>query len=53
MAFAATTLAQRWRAFRAARRVPLALRARLFVYAACPALLAPFFALKRVVKRGA
>lgn len=51
--FGATTLAQRWRAFGAARRVPLALRARLLVYAACPVLLAPFFALKRVVKRGA
>ncbi|WP_235580375.1 glycosyltransferase [Rhizobacter sp. Root404] len=49
--FGATTLAQRWRAFVAARRVPLALRARLLVYAACPAVMAPFFVLKRVAKR--
>jgi glycosyltransferase involved in cell wall biosynthesis len=49
--FGATTLAQRWRAVVAARRVPLALRARLLVYAGCPALLAPLFALKRVAKR--
>ncbi len=47
-AFGAATLVQRWRAFTAARRVPLALRSRLLVYAACPALLAPFFALKRL-----
>ena len=49
--FGATPLAQRWRAVVAARRVPLALRARLLVYAGCPALLAPLFALKRVAKR--
>jgi hypothetical protein len=49
--FGAMTLAQRWRAFSAAHRVPLALRARLFVYAACPALLGPFFALKRLAER--
>ncbi len=49
--FGATTIGQRWRAFTAARRVPFALRARLLVYAACPALLAPLFALKRLVKR--
>ena len=45
--FAASHVVARWRAVRAARRVPLPWRLRLFVYAACPALLAPFFALKR------
>ncbi len=49
--FSATTLGQRWRSFAAARRVPFALRARLLVYAACPALLAPLFAVKRLAKR--
>jgi glycosyltransferase involved in cell wall biosynthesis len=49
--FGATTLAQRRRAFVAARRVPPALRTRLFIYAACPALLAPFFAVKRALAR--
>ena len=45
--FAASHFVARWRAVRAARRVPLPWRLRVFVYAACPALLAPFFALKR------
>ena len=49
--FGATSLGQRWRAFTAAPRVPLALRARLLVYAAWPTLLAPFFALKRLTTR--
>ena len=31
--------------------VPMAERIRLFVYAACPALLAPWFALKRLTAR--
>ncbi len=34
-----------------ARSVPLALRLRLFIYAASPALIAPFFWLKRTVRR--
>lgn len=45
--FASRDLATRWRAVAAARRVPLAARLRLLVYAACPGVLAPFFALKR------
>ena len=45
--FAADSLEARWRAVRASRRVPRLWRLRVFVYAACPALLAPFFALKR------
>jgi len=45
--FAASHFLARWRVVRAARRVPLRWRLRLFVYAACPAVLAPFFALKR------
>ena len=45
--FAASHFGARWHAMRAAQRVPLRWRLRLFVYAACPALLAPFFALKR------
>lgn len=44
--FAASHFGARWRVVRAARRVALPWRLRLFVYAACPALLAPFFALK-------
>lgn len=49
--FGATSLGQRWRAFIAAPGVPLVLRTRLIVYATCPALLAPFFALKRLTTR--
>jgi glycosyltransferase involved in cell wall biosynthesis len=45
--FAAGHVVARWRVVRTARHVPLRWRLRLFVYAACPALLAPFFALKR------
>lgn len=45
--FAASHVVARWRVVRTARHVPLRWRLRLFVYAACPALLAPFFALKR------
>lgn len=45
--FASRDLAARWRAVAAARRVPLGSRLRLLVYAACPGVLAPFFALKR------
>ena len=45
--FAARSLAARWRTVVAAPRVPMNLRLRLFVYAACPALLAPWFVLKR------
>ncbi|MDP3824258.1 MAG: glycosyltransferase [Burkholderiales bacterium] len=49
--FAATSLPARCRVVLSAQSVPLALRLRLFVYAACPALLAPFFWLKRSVRR--
>lgn len=49
--FAAPNLAARWRAVVAAARVPWRLRARLLVYAACPTLLAPWFALKRLLAR--
>ena len=49
--FLAPSILERWRVVGAARRVPLALRARLFVYAACPGLLWPFFALKRLFAR--
>jgi glycosyltransferase involved in cell wall biosynthesis len=49
--FEARDLGARWRACTAASRVPLALRLRLFTYAACPALLAPLFALKRIAAR--
>jgi hypothetical protein len=49
--FGATTIGQHWRAFTAARRVPFTLRARLLVYAVCPSVLAPFFALKRMFAR--
>ena len=44
-------LAARWRRLWADRAVPVALRLRLFVYATCPGLLAPGFALKRAVLR--
>ncbi|MGK2898765.1 MAG: glycosyltransferase family 2 protein [Burkholderiaceae bacterium] len=50
--FSARSALERVRVVGAARRVPLALRARLFVYAACPGLLWPFFALKRLFARG-
>jgi glycosyltransferase involved in cell wall biosynthesis len=49
--FAADRLSARWHAVRAARVVPVAERLRLFVYAAAPWLLAPFFALKRRRRR--
>lgn len=49
--FGARRFSARWRAFGAARRVPVSLRLRLLVYAAFPALLAPFFALKRLSTR--
>jgi len=44
-------LAARWRRLWADRAVPGALRLRLFVYGTCPWLLAPGFAMKRVVLR--
>lgn len=44
--FAADSLAARGRLLLASSDVPLSLRIRVFVYAAYPALLAPFFALK-------
>ena len=44
-------LAARWHRLWADRAVPGALRLRLFVYAACPWLLAPGFAAKRAVLR--
>jgi glycosyltransferase involved in cell wall biosynthesis len=49
--FAADSLPARCRVVLGAPGVPLALRLRLFVYAACPALLAPFFWLKQSVRR--
>ena len=49
--FGARSFDGRWQALVAAARVPLLLRLRLLVYAACPALLAPFFALKRWSRR--
>ncbi len=49
--FGAGGLAQRWRAMRDATQVPFMLRLRLWVYAACPVTLAPWFALKRLVTR--
>lgn len=49
--FAAASLPARCRAVLGAQSVPIALRLRLFIYAACPALLAPFFWLKRSVRR--
>jgi hypothetical protein len=50
--FDGSNFAQRWHAVRDAPRVAIALRLRLLVYAACPALLAPWFALKRFKSRG-
>jgi glycosyltransferase involved in cell wall biosynthesis len=41
------TTASRWRRLLGDHTVPWAVRLRVFVYAACPGLLAPFFALKR------
>jgi glycosyltransferase involved in cell wall biosynthesis len=41
----------RWRAVVGSPGVPIAVRLRLFVYAACPALLMPLFALKRWTAR--
>ena len=49
--FAAGTLPARCRVVLGARSVPLALRLRLYIYSACPALLVPFFWLKRSVRR--
>ena len=45
--FAARSLQVQWQAFVTARRVPIATRLRLWMYATWPGLLAPFFALKR------
>jgi len=47
----AATLAQRLRRLLGDREVPVSLRLRVAVYAACPWLLAPLFALKRVALR--
>jgi len=49
--FGASNFSVRWQAFVAAPRVPVRLRLRLLVYAACPALLTPLFALKRALAR--
>ena len=49
--FGAAGLRGRWQAMLAATPVPWHVRLRLFVYAACPALLAPWFALKRRFSR--
>jgi glycosyltransferase involved in cell wall biosynthesis len=49
--FAAGSLPARCRVMLQAQSLPVALRLRLFVYAAWPALLAPFFWLKRSVRR--
>ena len=49
--FGASNFGTRWQAFGAAPRVPMMLRLRLFAYAACPAVFAPFFALKRLSSR--
>lgn len=49
--FCASAFGSRWQAFFAAPRVPVILRLRLLAYASCPALLAPFFALKRLSAR--
>jgi len=49
--FAAGSLPTRCRVVLRAQSTPLTLRLRLFVYAAWPALLAPFFWLKRSVRR--
>ncbi len=48
--FAAGSMLARWRCVLNGGGAPLALRLRLFVYAACPALLAPFFWIKRSVR---
>ena len=45
------TLAARWRRLLGDRAVPGLFRLRIFVYAACPGLLAPGFALKRLLLR--
>lgn len=50
--FAADCNGRRWAVFSRARAVPLSLRLRVTVYAAWPGLLAPFFAVKRLVSRG-
>ena len=49
--FAAGSLPARCRVVLLAQSVPVALRLRLFIYAAWPALLAPFFWLKRSMRR--
>jgi glycosyltransferase involved in cell wall biosynthesis len=49
--FAAQTFRDRLRIAVRAAAVPITTRVRLFVYAACPALLAPFFAAKRRLSR--
>ena len=49
--FGSGTFGARWKAFVAAQRVPLMLRLRLLAYSTCPALLTPFFALKRALDR--
>ena len=49
--FGAKRPSQHWRLVARARDVPLGLRLRVAVYAACPCLLAPFFALKRMFAR--
>ena len=49
--FAASSLPARWRCVWNASGVLPALRLRLFLYAACPALLAPFFWLKQSVRQ--
>ena len=49
--FGAKGFGARWQALVAARRVPVMSRLRLVVYAAWPALLAPFFALRRALAR--
>jgi len=49
--FGASSFGARRQAWVAAPRVPVMLRLRLLVYAAAPALLAPFFALKRLTAR--
>lgn len=49
--FHARNFDTRWQAVVGAPNVGLALRLRLLVYAACPTLLAPFFALKRLFAR--
>ena len=49
--FAATSTGARLRCFMHTARVPLSTRVRMLVYAAWPALLAPWFAIKRVKRR--